>query len=142
MEQEKIYLVITPYGTHGNYKQKIECAFRDKDEAENYALDLDNEHFSTPIFPDDLWNDICLDVDNYYELHEDECTNPYVGGTDEWEEWEKKFKAEEKELYLAVANKHLEVVVTLDAIEMQLKAIKNKFFNYQVAKVIEITLCK
>lgn len=143
MEENKtktIYLVVSCYGGgYTCYHEEPECSFVDKTEARKYAEKRDRELEKKPVFPENIWSDIELSVESFFE-NEGELTNPYEGGTREWENWEKDFQKYEREMYLHFVHEYGFKTMTIIDVDKQFEYEKFKDREYRETRVKELTL--
>lgn len=139
MENKLVYLAVSCFGGYENpYFEKVERVFSDKEKAKEFANKKKKEYKCDSVFPDDVWNDICLYVDNI--LDDEDYINPYVGGTDDWIKWNDEFEEYENSIYLKAAHKCGFNGVTMDDIEKQFKSEKYRIDEYRETKVIPYIL--
>ena len=70
-------------------------------------------------------------------LDENEYINPYVGGTDEWYNWEKDFKKFANEKYVKLLHQHGLTDATIQDVEKQMdyKTYSGKVLVYQIEEI-------
>ena len=132
--EKKIYLVVEYVGLYRNNKV-LKCAFTDKTKAWDYVSELDRKYHSECVFEEKLWSKIEEEmIDLLDSMDEEFCTNPYEGGTKDWELWNEGFEVFEKIKYLELLHKHGFTDATIGDVEKQIE------YNFYKDKEVTVTV--
>lgn len=133
---KKIYVVVE-LNLSCNFKQLV-CAFSNEEEALKIAKEMKKKTKQERVFDDDIWNSVEEELIDWMDsLDEDKYINPYVGGTDEWYEWNKDFDKFANEKYVNLLHQHGLTDATVKDVEKQMdyKTYHGKVLIYQVEEI-------
>lgn len=134
MDNKLVYLVVSCFGGCDNpYFEQVERVFSEEEKAKEFASKKEKDYVCDAVFPEDVWNDICLYADAH--IDDEDYVNPYIGGTDEWVKWNNDFEEYENNIYLEAARKAGFNYVTMDDIKKQFKSEQRKIDEYRETKV-------
>ena len=55
---EKIYLVVSSSGSYEEYRENIECAFKNIKKAQKHCIEVDKKHQYEEVYEEVVWNDV------------------------------------------------------------------------------------
>ena len=135
--EKKIYVVVE-LNISCDFKRLV-CAFSNEEDAFKHAKVLMQKTKQKRVFDDDVWNSVDEELIDWMDsLDENKYINPYVGGTDEWYDWEKDFKKFANEKYVKLLHQHGLTDATVQDVEKQMdyKTYGGKVLVYQVEEII------
>ena len=138
---EKIYLVVSPSGSYEDFSENIECAFKNKKEAQKHCIEVDKSHEYEEVYEEIVWNDILNDFYEIMEKEEDKFTNnvPYELSSD-WLKREDEITSLMHEELLSILHKRGLTDATIEDVKKQLEYDDHKYDEWHKCYIKEVEL--
>ena len=134
---EKIYLVVSSSGSYEEYRENIECAFKNIKEAQKHCIEVDKSHEYEEV----VWNDILNELEEIMEKEEDKFTNnvPYELSSD-WLKREDEITSLMREELLSILHKRGLTDATIEDVKKQLEYDDHKYDDWHKCYIKEVEL--
>ena len=139
---EKIYLVVSPSGSYEDFSENIECAFKNKKEAQKHCIEVDKSHEYEEVYEEVVWNDILHDLDEIIEKEEDKFTNnvPYEFSSEDWLKREDEITSLMREELLSILHKRGLTDATIEDVKKQMEYDEHKYDEWHKCYIKEVEL--
>jgi hypothetical protein len=138
----KAYIVISSEGSYEEYCTHYEKVFRRKDEADEYAKQLDAERFAEPVVEEKLWHEAerMWYYTNEQKFGEGWEVIPYniLIQPNEFEACQSKRDADKRNYLLAYINSHGKRTYSMEDVLHQEIYEDNRQFEWNPCEVMEI----
>ena len=139
---EKIYLVVSPSGSYEDFSENIECAFKNKKEAQKHCIEVDKSHEYEEVYEKIVWNDILNELGEIMEKEEDKFTNnvPYELCSEDWLKREDEITSLMQEELLSILHKRGLTDATIEDVKKQLEYDDHKYDDWHKCYIKEVEL--
>ena len=138
---ETISLVVSSSGSYEDFRENIECAFKDIKEAQKHCIEVDKSHEYEEVYEEIVWNDILNDFYEIMEKEEDKFTNnvPYELSSD-WLKREDEITSLMHEELLSILHKRGLTDATIEDVKKQLEYDEHKYDEWHKCYIKEVEL--
>lgn len=126
----KAYIVVSSEGSYDEYYSHYEKVFRRKNEADEYAKQLDAERFAEPVVEEKLWREA---ERMWYYTNEQKYGEGW-----EFEACQNKRDADKRKYLLGYINTHGERTYSMDDVIHHEKYEDNRQYEWNPCEVMEI----
>lgn len=139
---EKIYLVVSPSGSYEDFSENIECAFKNKKEAQKHCIEVDKSHEYEEVYEKIVWNDILNELGEIMEKEEDKFTNnvPYELCSEDWLKREDEITSLMQEELLSILHKRGLTDATIEDVKKQLEYDEHQYDEWHKCYIKEVEL--
>lgn len=139
---EKIYLVVSSRGSYEDFREKIECAFKDIKEAQMYCIKVDKSHEYEEVYEELVWHDILNEFYEIMEKEEDKFTNnvPYKLSSEDWLKREDEITSLMHEELLSILHKRGLTDATIEDVKKQLEYDDHIYDDWHKCYIKEVEL--
>ena len=137
---EKIYLVVSPSGSYEDFSENIECAFKNKKEAQKHCIEVDKSHEYEEVYEKIVWNDILNELGEIMEKEEDKFTNNVPYESEDWLKREDEITSLIHEELLSILHKRGLTDATIEDVKKQMEYDEHKYDEWHKCYIKEIEL--
>ena len=139
---EKIYLVVSPSGSYEDFSENIECAFKNKKEAQEHCIEVDKSHEYEEDYEKIVWNDILNELGEIMEKEEDKFTNnvPYELCSEDWLKREDEITSLMQEELLSILHKRGLTDATIEDVKKQMEYDEHQYDEWHKCYIKEVEL--
>ena len=139
---EKIYLVVSPSGSYEDFSENIECAFKNKKEAQKHCIEVDKSHEYEEVYEKIVWNDILNELGEIMEKEEDKFTNnvPYELCSEDWLKREDEITSLMQEELLSILHKRGLTDATIEDVKKQMEYDEHQYDEWHKCYIKEVEL--